>query len=299
MKRLIAISLVFLCATPALAEDAPATCPAGPDVLGVSRVAEVDTTGGPTFGAQYPPRPLLQPGEVVLTFDDGPFPVHTESILATLAAQCTKATFFQVGSMTSHYPDIAKKVFAQGHTVGTHTWSHANLGGRSAASARAQVERAFTAANGALGDGTVAPFFRFPYLADSRSVREYLATRNVAIFDIDVDSFDYLARSPDRVLRNVMNGLSKTGGGIILFHDIHAVTAKALPDVLAALKEKNFKVVHLVAKTPIQPVAEIETSSVTRANAGAEAKPAAEAKPSAPRRAQRRNVVEDKPWSPF
>ena len=177
----------------------------------------------------------------------------------------------------------------QGHTIGTHTWSHANLAGLSTASARYQIERAFTAVNQVL-DGAVAPFFRFPYLADSRRVREYLATRNIAVFDIDVDSFDYRARSTDLVLQNVMSGLAKTGGGIILFHDIHAVTAKALPEVLAALKAKNFKVVHLVAKTPIQPVALVETSSISDP----------QAKSLTPRRmSQRRKAGEDKPWSPF
>jgi peptidoglycan/xylan/chitin deacetylase (PgdA/CDA1 family) len=83
-------------------------------VLGVSRVAEIDTTGGPRFGEQYPGDHLLQAGEVVLTFDDGPFPNDTKAILDALAAQCTKATFFNVGGMAAAYPDLAKEVASQG-----------------------------------------------------------------------------------------------------------------------------------------------------------------------------------------
>jgi peptidoglycan/xylan/chitin deacetylase (PgdA/CDA1 family) len=101
----------------------------------------------------------------------------------------------------------------------------------------------------------VAPFFRFPYLSDPKRVREYLATRNIAVFGIDVDSKDYLARKPGQIIDNVLKGLIKTGGGIILFHDIHAVTAKALPTVLEELKRHGFHVVHLVPKSRIEVIA--------------------------------------------
>ncbi len=289
MKRLVMVWLSMLWAAPAIAEDPAASCTSTTGMLGVSRVAEIDTTGGPAFGDQYPGH-FLQPGEVVLTFDDGPFPVYTEEILAALAAECTKATFFQVGSMASHYPDIAKKVLVQGHTIGTHTWSHANLGGRSAVSAKSQVERAITAESTIL-DGAVAPFFRFPYLSDSRGVRAYLAQRNIAVFSIDVDSFDYRTRTADRIVQNVMNGLAKKGGGIILLHDIHAVTAKAVPMLLAALKAKDFKVVHMVPKALAQPVASLETSSIGDAAA---------LKPAPKRRVPMPKKVEaEGPWLPW
>ena len=259
MKFLIPIWLVIMTVTPALAEVST-PCTATPDMLGVSRVAEIDTTGGRTFGQQYPPEHLLQPGEVVLTFDDGPFPVYTEAILAALAAQCTKATFFNVGSMASNFPKIAQEVLQAGHTIGTHTWSHANLAGLSPAAGKAQIERAIETENKIL-DGSLAPFFRFPYLSDSKHMRAYLGSRNIAVFSVDVDSLDYRAKTADQVVRNVMAGLTKTGGGIILFHDIHAVTAKALPTILTSLKAKNFKIVHLIPRTALQPVALLGHSS--------------------------------------
>jgi peptidoglycan/xylan/chitin deacetylase (PgdA/CDA1 family) len=232
----------------------PASCE---DTLGVSRVAEVDTAGGAQFGDQYPATTLLQKGEVVLTFDDGPHPTYTKEILAALAAQCTKATFFNVGEMVKQFPDVAKQVQAEGHTIGTHTWSHRNLGGTSLDGAKSQIESTITFENSVLPNG-VAPFFRFPYLSDPKKVREYLASRNIAVVGVDVDSFDYRTKGADKIVDNVLKGLQKVERGIILFHDIHEQTAKAVPTVLRELKSHGFKVVHLVPKSHVEVIAQTE-----------------------------------------
>jgi peptidoglycan/xylan/chitin deacetylase (PgdA/CDA1 family) len=225
--------------------------------LGVSRVAEVDTSGGGEYGEQYPPTKLLEKGEVVITFDDGPHPEYTRQILAALAEQCTKATFFEVGEMIKEFPAIAKEVQAAGHTVGTHTWSHRNLGSISIDRAKSQIESTINLANTTLPEG-VAPFFRFPYLSDPKRVREYLASRNIAVMGIDADSHDWAVRSPEKVYKNIFAGLDKSGGGILLFHDIHPQTAKAIPGVLAELNKRGFKVVHLVPKSRIETIAMTE-----------------------------------------
>lgn len=248
----ILVLAAFFITQPNLAfAEEPQTCT--PGLLGVSRIIEIDTKNGPTFGQQYPSEKLLDAGEVVLTFDDGPFPVYTQAILDALKKECTKATFFQVGTMVKNYPHIAQKVHEEGHTIGTHTWSHANLASLSTESGKSQVERAITIENKVLS-GAAAPFFRFPYLSDTKRIRNYLSTRDIATFSIDVDSKDYKAKTSQTIVKNVMSGLEKTGGGIILFHDIHKTTAKALPLVLKELKDKNYKVVHLVAKKNLQPL---------------------------------------------
>jgi len=252
VKKLLLLAMLTLLPAVALrAEDKPANCE---DALGVSRVAEVDTTGGALFGDQYPPTTLLQKGEVVLTFDDGPHPTYTKQILAALAAQCTKATFFNVGEMVKQFPDVAREVQAQGHTIGTHTWSHPNLGGMSLEGAKSQIESTIATENAALPNG-VAPFFRFPYLSDPKAVRAYLASRNIAVFSTDVDSFDWRTKAPDKIVDNVLKGLIKVDRGIILFHDIHEQTVKALPMVLKELKSHGFKVVHLVPKSRVEVIA--------------------------------------------
>jgi hypothetical protein len=121
----------------------------------------------------------------------------------------------------------------------------------------------------------IAPFFRFPYLSHSKSTREYIRSRGVGIFGIHVDSKDFRTKSPGVVLRNVLAQLEREKKGILLFHDIQPSTAGALASLLAELKERGFKVVHIVAKdAPItlpeyDAIAEkaLKAKSVAAANA--------------------------------
>ena len=101
-------------------------CPDPGKALGVSRVIEIDTSGGPIFGSatqRENEARFLADDEVVLTFDDGPVPWVTKPILDTLDQFCTKATFFSVGEMALSYPAMTKEVLARGHTVGTSSSS--------------------------------------------------------------------------------------------------------------------------------------------------------------------------------
>ena len=254
------ITLAGLCAACALLAGMPQpsaqeACAA--DRLGVARVAEIDTTGGPWFGTPQGDPGFLAAGEVVLTFDDGPVPKYTRPILAALAAQCVKATFFVVGEMVAEYPDVVKEIADQGHTIGAHTWTHANLKRLSDEKAQAQIEATFTAAEKAAGR-PIAPFFRYPFLSDSTSVVAYLKSRNVAQFAIDIDSFDWRTRDPKSVIRRVMAGLERRGRGIVLFHDIHASTMRALPELLSLLKGKGYKIVHLRARAAMKTLADAQ-----------------------------------------
>ncbi len=111
---------------PPAPQPAKSTC-ANADALGVSRTVVIDTTGGPGFGfLQYKQFDFLTDKEVVLTFDDGPWPT-TPSVLKALADECTKAVFFPIGLHTTYHPEILKQVAAAGHTIGSHTWSHTHL----------------------------------------------------------------------------------------------------------------------------------------------------------------------------
>jgi peptidoglycan-N-acetylglucosamine deacetylase len=234
---------------PAIAQEA---CPPGPNALGVSRVAEIDTSSGPRFGFQYKEQDVLADGEVVLTFDDGPLRPYSRPVLEALAAHCTKATFFVVGRMAVADPEMVREYARLGHTIGIHTWSHANLHSITPLKARTEIELGFSAVQQALGK-PVAPFFRFPYLADTKSMTTHLQERHVAIFSIDLDSKDFRTRDPGTVHRRVMGDLARAKKGIILFHDIQPSTARALPSLLADLKAKGYRVVHL------QPKAEATT----------------------------------------
>ncbi len=229
---------------------APDACASNPDVLGVSRVVEIDTAGGPRFGQlQYKDLDPLADKEVVLTFDDGPARRFTLPILNALDAECTKATFFAVGRMALSDPETLKETARRGHTIGTHSWSHKRLYQMGAAKAKDEIELGISAVSHALGR-PAAPFFRFPYLGDTATLRNHLETRNQGNFSIDVDSRDFNTRNPAVVRSRVMAQLKTQGKGIILFHDIQPSTAGALPTLLDELKKEGYKVVHFVAKTP-------------------------------------------------
>jgi peptidoglycan-N-acetylglucosamine deacetylase len=235
----------------ARAEDA---CPAG--ALGVSRTIEVDTTGGPWFGEPKGDRDFLKPGEVVLTFDDGPAPGDTRKILAALAKECTKATFFMVGEMVAVHPELVKEVADQGHTIGTHTWSHPNVARLSLDDIKTQVESTFDIVQ-KNSPTPVAPFFRYPYLSSSKLAEDYFKSRNIGQFAVDVDSNDWRVRSGTAAVARVMAGLKARGRGIILMHDIHKWTADGVPLLLAKLKVGGYKIVALKAKAPVQVIAEV------------------------------------------
>lgn len=229
-------------------------CPAG--TLGVSRTIEVDTTGGPWFGEPHGDPNFLAKDEVVLTFDDGPSPKDTREILAALAKECTKATFFMVGEMVAVHPEIVKEVADQGHTIGTHTWSHPNVARLSAPEITHEVEATFDIVQ-KVSPQPVAPFFRYPYLSSSKLAEDYFKGRNIGQFAVDIDSSDWRVRSSAPVIARIMAGLKARGRGIILMHDIHKWTADAVPQLLAKLKAGGYKVVQLKPKAAVQLIADV------------------------------------------
>jgi peptidoglycan/xylan/chitin deacetylase (PgdA/CDA1 family) len=229
---------------------------ANPNALGIARTVEVDTTGGPGFGfEQYKAHDFLLLNEVVLTFDDGPWPNKTRAVLKALADHCTKAIFFPIGKHALWHPEILKEVAAAGHTVGGHTWSHANLGKMKGEKSVEEIEKGFSAVKLALGNNP-SPFFRFPFLQASEEELAYLGTRNIAIFSHDLDSFDFKMRKPEDVIKSVMTKLEKKGKGIILMHDFQQATAAAIPTLLNDLKAKGYKVVYMRAKAPLNTIAQ-------------------------------------------
>jgi peptidoglycan/xylan/chitin deacetylase (PgdA/CDA1 family) len=223
-----------------------------PGALGIHRTIEIDTAGGPLFGQQqYDDHDLLQSGEIVLTFDDGPWPVNTRMVLTALAQHCTKATFFPVGKHAVWHPEILREVHAAGHTIGSHTWSHPYLSKLAGNDAIEEIEKGFSVIKRALDGTAPAPFFRFPFLDDPASLIAYLGGRNIATFSNDIDSLDYMMEEPDVVISSVLNSLRSKHKGIILLHDYQGATARAALKLLDGLKAGGYKVVHFVPKEPL------------------------------------------------
>jgi peptidoglycan/xylan/chitin deacetylase (PgdA/CDA1 family) len=250
-----------LAAAPAAPASAAQRACANPDALGVGRVVEIDTSGGPGFGFEhFKQLDFLEPKEVVLTFDDGPWPGNTPAVLKALDDECTKAVFFPIGKHATYHPEILRQVLAAGHTVGAHTWSHANLNGKKITdlAAKDEVEKGFSAVKFALGTNP-SPFFRFPQLEHNPQTMAYLGSRNVAMFSCDLDSFDFRKESnPDKIVNTVMAKVDKLGKGIILMHDFQKNTAQALPTLLRRLKAGGYKVVQMKAKTQFSTLPEYD-----------------------------------------
>lgn len=248
---------------------APAIAPlklncANPDAIGLSRVVAIDTTGGPGFGFEhFKQLDFLRDKEVVLTFDDGPWPVNTPAVLKTLADECTKAIFFPIGKHATYYPEILKQVAEQGHTIGSHTWSHANLMNKKLTEdqQKEEIEKGFSAVKWALGTNP-APFFRFPALQHPPAMVTYMGQRNIGIWSCDLDSFDFKANTAQKVVDTVMSKLEKNGKGIVLMHDFQKHTAEALPILLKKMKAAGFKVVQVRAKAPITTLAQYDEEVV-------------------------------------
>ena len=168
-----------------------------PGGMGLARVVEIDTTGGPGFGFEhFKQYDFLRDKEIVLTFDDGPWPENTPAVLKALADNCLKATFFEIGKHAMWHPQITKQVIEAGMTVGSHTWSHKDLARNPYAKdlelAKQEIEMGVSAVHMAAGV-PIAPFFRFPDLQHPPAMLTYLGERNIATFSTDIDSFDFQA----------------------------------------------------------------------------------------------------------
>jgi peptidoglycan/xylan/chitin deacetylase (PgdA/CDA1 family) len=252
---------------PQAAAPAPVSCPGNPNALGVSRTVEIDTTGGPGFGFEhFKSHDFLREGEVVLTFDDGPWPKNTVAVLNALAAHCTKAIFFPIGTHATYEPGLLKQVAAAGHAVGSHTWCHQDLSktkGKCLINGKVQaveydpkeeIEKGISAVRWAVG-GPTAPYFRFPALRQPPELITYLGQRNIAIFSTDFDSFDFKMRKPEQVRQAVMAKLKKHGKGIALMHDFQHATGEAAAGLLADLKAGGYKIVFMKPKEPVKTIA--------------------------------------------
>ncbi|GLK71817.1 polysaccharide deacetylase family protein [Ancylobacter dichloromethanicus] len=228
--------------------------------LGTSRVMEVDPVGLQVGTKQFPQTLDLADREVVLTFDDGPHPGTTPAVLKALARECVRATFFLIGRHAAAHPDLVRREIAAGHTVGHHSMTHPmTLADIPYEKAVADIEKGLKAddeaAYGAGGTRPRVPFFRFPGFGSSPALLAYLKRRGIGVFGADLWASDWNPMTPEAQLTLVMERLDHAGRGIILFHDTRAQTVKMLPDFLAALKQKGYRVVHIVPPPPQTAVA--------------------------------------------
>ncbi len=199
----------------------------------------------------------LKDHEIVLTFDDGPLPPQTPQVLDTLAAECVKATFFVVGENATNNAALLKRIHREGHTIGTHTQTHAHIDKVSPEVARKEIKEGVASTAAALGDpAALAPFFRFPYLDSNHTSLQFALDQGLMIWSVDMFISDWLVMSPDQVLARALNRIERRKKGILLLHDIQKRTMLALPALLRELKHRGYHIVHVVPAGPAQPKTE-------------------------------------------
>lgn len=247
MIKLLRTALVASVAWTAAAQAAD--CPRA-GTLGTSRILDVDPAATPRVGLKSFPQTLpLADREVVLTFDDGPLPATTPRVLAALAQECVRATFFLIGRFASAHPALVRRIAADGHTIGHHSFAHPNLKYLKPAAAEAEIDKGIAADEMALhGIATTipgTPFFRFPYFESTPQLLDRLQSRGIAVFGADLWASDWEPMAPQAQLKQLTDRLKIAGRGIILLHDSKAQTAAMLPAFLRYLRDNRYRVVHL------------------------------------------------------
>ncbi len=244
---------IFIAAALGASAARAAECPGNPDALGTSRTIVVDPKEHPRIGTmQYGETLPLEDHEVVLTFDDGPLPAHTNAVLDILAAQCVKATFFMVGRMAKEFPQDVRRVHDAGHTIGTHSENHPTFFGKLPPERMAsEIDDGITHVGTALGDASqLAPFFRIPGLRRGDLLEAELGKRGLMTWSADFPADDWRHISSAQVVHFALSRLEAKGKGVLLLHDIQARTQAALPVILRELKAPGYRIVHVVPATP-------------------------------------------------
>jgi peptidoglycan/xylan/chitin deacetylase (PgdA/CDA1 family) len=227
-------------------------CPGNPQALGTARVMEVDAAAWPRVGLKHFPQTLpLRAKELVLTFDDGPWPGTTPKVLDALKHECVLATFFILGRNAEAHPALVRRELAEGHSVGHHTYNHPLLDRMPLDKAEAEIDRGIAADEFALygerRSRPATPFFRFPGFASNQALLDRLSDRGVVVFGADMWASDWLPMTPEQELALILARVEKAGRGIILFHDTKSQTARMLPAFLRELKRRGYSIVHVVA----------------------------------------------------
>lgn len=188
---------------------------------------------------------------VALTFDDGPSPEYTPKILDVLKEKDAKAAFFMVGRHVEKYPDVVRRVFAEGHDIGNHTYSHRDLVPAGRKTILTELNKTDQAILQVVGVRT--RLFRPPRGILSNAGRKLLVEHGYTIALWTVSAVDWRGRPPKAIVGRIMRHI-KTGG-VILFHDSGAVirkegadrgnTVEALPLVIDELRRRGFEIVPL------------------------------------------------------
>jgi peptidoglycan/xylan/chitin deacetylase (PgdA/CDA1 family) len=172
---------------------------------------------------------------VALTFDDGPHLKNTAFILDELRRRGAKATFFVTGPNARRHPEIIRRMAAEGHEIGNHSWGHPYLPKLSDAAVRREIAKTQAVVKEIVG--REPKIFRPPFGAFRPRVGR---AAGLPAIIWSVDTLDWLHRNSDRIIRVATKAKD---GDIVLMHDTHATTARAVGRVLDELGSNGFRFV--------------------------------------------------------
>lgn len=243
--KTLAVALVVLAAVSCVAQARDC----GPDALGTSRTLTIKTGERTGIGHGYPGLGLAK-GEIILTFDDGPSPKTTPAILDILAKDCVQATFFMIGKHAEAHPELARRVREAGHSIGSHSYSHRELNYLAPEDATADIERGIEAVDrAAFGSATDRPhLFRFPGFKSTPELVAFVNSHHGLVVDRNFGANDWRGDPAPVEFERFKERLQHMQRGIVILHDVQPETVKLLPMVLAELKARHMKIVHLVAE---------------------------------------------------
>lgn len=176
-----------------------------------------------------------------ITFDDGPHPEHTPSVLDALASAEVRGTFFVVGEQATKYPHLIRRIVSEGHAIGNHTWSHCDARTVSAAAYLAEVEKTQRAIEDLAGVRT--RLFRPPHGKISAAQLISLAMRGYTTALWNIDSRDFACSSAAEVQERLKDW-SPRAGDILLLHDRLPHASESVRLLISDLRSKVPQLVH-------------------------------------------------------
>ncbi|MES2707771.1 MAG: polysaccharide deacetylase family protein [Verrucomicrobiota bacterium] len=251
-------SFALLCAAALLAAGFPACSPKKPGSMARLRAgAAAPGAGGaahPGGTAPLPPGAKLSysqfnvPGPyVAITFDDGPVPANTPRLLDMLSQRGIKATFFVVGNFAVRYPQIIRRITADGHEIANHTWTHRALTSLGDSGVRSELQRSQDLIVKVAGAGAAPRMFRPPGGAITARQKSWIMSEfgyPCILWSIDPRDWEAPSRGgcrgqPWELTRRIVS--QAKAGDIILVHDLHGSSVDAMPATLDALLAKGFR----------------------------------------------------------
>jgi peptidoglycan-N-acetylglucosamine deacetylase len=201
--------------------------------------------------------------EVVLSFDDGPDPEFTAQVLDTLRAYNAVASFFVIGRQVQKLPGLARRMVAEGHEIGNHSWSHPDLAGLSESAIRVELTATGRVIEAVTGRRPM--LFRPPYIGDARpSTIERLRPMAVAndlgyrVAGLEVDTRDWFQDDPEAIVTLALKQIDAGKGRIILLHDAggdRTPTVAALGPLIDSLRARGFTLTTVAGLLDAAPYA--------------------------------------------